>query len=80
MPRCEAVSTLHWPKIEILPFIKFLQKKLSQLEKIIVCTYCMNLDVLTHIFFSNHNPPKLYKNVQELFCQAWKLFLQKFKK
>ena len=47
-PGHEAVSTLHWPKYDILAFFKFLQKKVSRHDKIIFCTYCMNLEVFLH--------------------------------
>ena len=33
MPGCEAVSTLHQPKNDMLEFFKFLQKKVSRLNK-----------------------------------------------
>ena len=39
----------------------------------IFSTYWIKLEVLLHYFFKLQ-PPKLYKNVQELFCQARKLF------
>jgi hypothetical protein len=39
----------------------------------------MNLEVLPHEF-CKLQPSKLYKKVQELFCQAEKLFLQEFEK
>ena len=32
-PRGKTVSTLHWPKNDILTFFKFLQKKVSRLDK-----------------------------------------------
>jgi hypothetical protein len=33
----------------------------------------MNVEVFPHDF-CKLQPQKLYKNVQELYCQAWKLF------
>jgi hypothetical protein len=37
----------------------------------------MKVEVLPHDF-CKLQPPKLYKNVQEPFCQAWKLFSAEF--
>ena len=60
-------------------FSNFCRKRFPGLIKEISCTYWMNVEVLPHNFCKSQ-PPKLYKNVQELYCQAGKLFLQKFKK
>ena len=41
MPGREAVSTLHWPKNEILSFFKFLLKKGSRLDKKNPAQFCI---------------------------------------
>ena len=55
------------------PKMTFRRKKFPGLIKGISCTYWMKVEVLLHDF-CKLQPPKLYKNVQEPFCQAWKLF------
>ena len=54
-------------------FSNFCRKKFPGLIKGISCTYWINVEVLPHNF-CKLQPLKLYKIVQEPFCQAWKLF------
>ena len=77
------VSTLDWPKNEILSFLKFPQKKVSQLDKRIFCTESRGLAT----WFFKITTPELYKYVQDLLWQAgehfsaesWKMsFLDQF--
>jgi hypothetical protein len=56
-----------------LHFSNFCRKKFPGLIQGIPGTYWMNVEVLPHDFCTLQ-PQKLYKNVQEPFCQAWKLF------
>ena len=49
------------------------RKKFPGLIQGVSCTYWMNLEVLPHDFWKLQ-PSKLFKNVQEPFCQVWKLF------
>ena len=51
MPGSEAVSTLHWPKNDILSFFKFLQKKVSRLDKNTPANFCITLGV---VIWKNH--------------------------
>ena len=71
----EARLSQHYigPKMTFRHFSNFCRKKFPSLIKGIFCTYWMNIEVLPHVF-SKLQPQKLYKNVQEPFCQAWKLF------
>ena len=71
----EARLSQHYigPKMTFQHFSNFCRKKFPGLIKGISCTYWMNVEVLPHDF-CKLQPPKLYKNVQEPFCQAWKLF------
>ena len=46
MPGHEAVSTLHRPKNDILAFFKFLQKKVSRLDKKAPALFCTVLGVV----------------------------------
>jgi hypothetical protein len=43
MPGSEAVSTLDWPKIDILSFFKFLETKFSRLDKKANTHLCITL-------------------------------------
>ena len=43
MPGHTAVSTLHWPRNNILSFFKFLQKKVSWLDKKVSAHFCISL-------------------------------------
>ena len=74
MPGCEAVSTLHQPNNEILSLFKFFQNFFSWLDKRNLL-HSLNeyIEVLPH-GFGKLQPQKLYKNVQDLFCQAVNLF------
>ena len=78
MPGREAVSTLHWAKNEILSFFKFLQKKVSRLDKENFL-HLLNLDVFPHAF-CKLQPPKLYKMCRSFIVKPENFFLQKFKK
>ena len=71
----EARLSQHYigPKMTFWHFSNFCRKKFPGLIKGISCTYWMKVEVLPHDF-CKLQPPKLYKNVQEPFCQAWKLF------
>ena len=75
-PGHEAVSTLHWPKNEILAFFKFLQKKVSWHDKIIFL-HLLNESKGFATRFLKITSPKLCKKEQELFCQAVKLEFEK---
>ena len=61
------------PKMTFQHFSNFCRKKFPGLIKGISCPYWMNVEVLPHDF-CKLQPLKLYKIVQEPFCQAWKLF------
>ena len=45
-PGHETVSTLHWPKNDILPFFKFLEKKVFRLDKKMPAYYYTTLGVV----------------------------------
>ena len=61
------------PKMLLQHFPNFCRKKFPGLTKEISGTYWMNVEVLPHDFWKLQ-PQKLYRYVQEPFCQAWKLF------
>ena len=71
----EARLSQHYigPKMTFWHFSNFCRKKFPGLIKGISCPYWMNVEVLPHDF-CKLQPLKLYKIVQEPFCQAWKLF------
>ena len=71
----EARLSQHYigPKMTFQHFSNFCRKNFLDLIKEISCTYWMNVEVLPHDF-CKLQPPKLYKNVQEPFCQAGKTF------
>ena len=72
MPGSEAVSTLHWPKNDILSFFKFLQKKVSRLDKNTPANFCITLGV---IIWKNHVAKHQIHSISagNFFCQARKL-------
>ena len=72
-PKREAVPTFIGLKMTFWNFSNLCRKKFPSLTKEIFCTFRMNVEVLPH-HFCKLQPQKLYKNVQEPFCQAWKLF------
>ena len=51
MPGSKAVSTLDWPKKDILSYFEFLQKKVSLLVKNTPENFCINLGV---VIWKNH--------------------------
>ena len=59
------------PKMTFQHFSNFCRKKFPGLKKEISCTYWMSVEVLSHDFCKLQHP-KLYRNVQELYCQARK--------
>ena len=76
MPGSEAVSTLRWPKNDILSFFKFLQKKVSRLVKNNPENFCINLGVVIwknhvvrplHSF--NKNRKILFSSMETFFCK-----------
>ena len=72
-PGHETVSTLHWPKNNILPFLKFLQKKVFPLYN----------KAPPHFNFGGCNLQilcgKTSTFIQNFFCRAWKLFCRNLK-
>ena len=79
MPRSETVSTLHWPKNDILLFFKLLQKKVSRLDKRNFLHLLNESRVLPHDF-ANYNPKSYKKMWRNLFDYPRNFFLQKFEK
>ena len=78
MPGSEAVSTLHRPKNDILAFFKFLQKKVSWLNKNAPVLFCIVLGV---VIWKTHVAKPLDSSVQEFFfLKLGNFFLQKFEK
>ena len=73
----EAVSTLYRLKNEILSVFKFLQKKVSRLDKRFFCIYWMNLQVLPHDFFQISTPKVVQKCAGTFFVKPGNVFLQK---
>ena len=79
MPGSEAVSTLHWPKNDILSFFKLLQKQVSWLDKRNFL-HLLNESRCFAARLSKLQPPKLYKILHEYFVKPGTFFLQKFEK
>ena len=72
MPGRKAVSTLHRPKNEILSFFKFLQKKVSRLDKKVPAHFCTTFGV---VICKNHVGKHLdLISAEKLFYHAEKLF------
>ena len=69
----ETVSTLHRTKNDILPFFKFLQKKVSRLDRKALAHFYTTLGV---VIWKNHvvRPLKSFNKYRNFFGQAWKLF------
>ena len=51
MPERKTVLTIHWPKNDVLVFLKFLQKKVCWLDKKTPALFCIVLGVVT---FKSH--------------------------
>ena len=74
MPRHKAVSTLHRPRNEILSLFKFLQKKVSQLDKIIVL-HLLNESRFSYTTFSNYNPQSYTNMCRNCFVKPENFFV-----
>ena len=77
MPVRKTVSTLPWPKNDILSFFKFLQKKVSWLDKRNFLHLLNESRVLPHDF-ANYNPKSYKKMWRNLVDYPRNFFLQKF--
>ena len=69
-PRHEAVSTLHWHKNDILTFFKFLQKKVSLLDKKASANFFYNFWGCN---LKNHgakplSAEKIFSHAEMVFC------------
>ena len=80
MPGSEAVSTLHWPKNDILSFFKFLQKKVSWLDKRNFLHLLNESKCFATWFFQITTPKVIQKFAGVIFVKPGNFFLQKFEK
>ena len=73
MPGSEAVSTLHRPKNDILAFFKFLQKKVSWLNKNAPVLFCIVLGV---VIWKNHvaKPLDSFKKCRKIILSCRETF------
>ena len=84
-PRHKTVSTLHWPKNDILPFLKFLQKKVFWLDNKVLAHFYTTFGVVIcknkvgrplHLFIKCRK--FLFLSLETFFCRNLKNITMSF--